>query len=228
MIRKTLITCMATLAMGCASTVIADDEGKHKGYFKFKSLTESANSADWDTSAPWKLPKGFTQKVISDETDLNIYDAGLGCDDWHDMNVVNETGENAGRYMYRTHEVRLDTTPDNACEELILEEGGSVSVVDLKTGESKLLAQDPSWNALDGIRWTPWGTVVFAEETTGGRFFEAVLNEDMMSVADVIARPAVGLLALEVIDFEVQGNLYVVDELRGRTSTSECDGYTDS
>jgi len=181
------------------------DKGK-TGHFKFKGLESSANAADWDASAPWKLPKGYTQTIVSDETDLNIYDDGR--DDWHDMNVVNETGDMAGRFMYRTHELRLPAS---------LPEGGSISVVDLKTGETRLLAQDPSWNALDGIRWTPWGTLLFAEETTGGRLFEIELSDDMMSAEAINDRPAVGRLAHEGIDLDETGNIYIVDEHRGRT-----------
>jgi len=179
--------------------------------FKFKELDLSANSADWNVKSPWKLPKGFSQKVVADETDLNIYPEGR--DDWHDMNVVNETGPMAGRFMYRTHEVR--TGRGDAVVDAI---GGTVSVVDLKTGETKILVQDESYNALDGIRWTPWGTLVFAEETEGGRFFEIILNEDMMSAAKVIDHTAVGRLAHEGIDIDSEGNIYVVDEHRGRSS----------
>ena len=177
-----------------------------KGGFGFKSIDSSANSADWNPAAPWTVPEGFTQTVVSDETDLNIYDGGR--DDWPDMNTVNETGPEAGRYMYRTHELRF---PGNQPQ------GGAVSVVDLKTGEAKLLASDPSWNALDGIRWTSWGTVLFSEENEGGRLFEMELNEDMMSVKAVHDRPAVGRLAHEGIDVDAEGNVYVVDEHRGRT-----------
>ena len=158
--------------------------------------------------------QGFTQAVVSDETDLNIYPDGQT--DWHDMNVVNETGPQAGRFMYRTHELRSAA--------------GAVSVVDLKTGETKLLAQDDSYVALDGIRWTPWGTVLFAEETTGGRLFEIELNDDMMSAAAIHDRPAVGRLAHEGIDLDADGNVYVVDEFRGRMSSggelTSCDGVS--
>lgn len=210
MFKKSLIAgaIMATLAVtGTANA----DEGHHG--FNFKALDESANAADWNPAAPWKLPKGYTQYVVSDETALNIYDyptwdndGTLQNNDWHDMNVVNETGRHAGRFMYRTHEVRGVAT------------GGAVSVVDLKTGESKILVQDTSWTALDGIRWTPWGTILFAEETAGGRLLEIFLEDDMMTAAAVIERPAVGLLAHEGIDLDADGNVYVVDEHRGRTS----------
>ena len=51
--------------------------------------------------------------------------------------ITNETGKQAGRYLYRTHELR---SPDNQPE------GGSVSVVDLQTGVARLLVQDPTYN----------------------------------------------------------------------------------
>jgi hypothetical protein len=200
-------------AISAALIISGAAQADHKNNFKFKPLDESANAANWDPAAPWKLPKGYTQTLISDESDLNIYDYPTWTNngtpqnnDWHDMNVVNETGPDAGRYLYRTHEVRGVAT------------GGAVSVVDLKTGETRLLAQDPTWTALDGIRWTGWGTIVFAEETTGGRLFEIVLNDDMVSVAEIIDRPYVGRLAHEGIDLDAEGNVYVVDEHRGRSS----------
>lgn len=211
------VICAGAIALSLTAASAKDNKGlghaygKLKDFTKFAPLTQSANSNDWDVSAPWKLPEGYTQRVVSDESDLNIYDGGR--DDWHDMNVVNETGPQAGRFMYRTHELRLPAS---------LPEGGALSVVDLKTGETKLLGSDESWNALDGIRWTPWGTLLFAEETTGGRLFEVVLNNDMMSVAEVIDRPQVGRMAHEGIDLDVDGNVYIVDEHRGRTSG--CDG----
>jgi len=213
MLNKSLL--VAAIAVAISGPAVADN----KNNFNFKPLEESANSADWDVAAPWKLPKGYTQTVISDESDLNIYPEGR--DDWHDMNVVNETGPQAGRFMYRTHEVRLGRGDD-----VVDAIGGTVSVVDLKTGETKIIAQEGGlengYTALDGIRWTPWGTVLFAEETTGGRLFEMVLNDDMMSAAEIIDRPQVGRLAHEGIDLDEDGNVYVVDEWRGRTSG--CDG----
>ncbi len=194
---------VAATLLAISGSVIAEDSTT--GPFGFTPIDSSANASDWNPSAPWKLPAGFSQAVVSDETALNIYDEGR--DDWHDMNTVNETGIKRGRHMYRTHEVRGEA------------EGGAVSVVDLKTGETKILAQDPSWNALDGIRWTPWGTLVVAEEVTGGRLFEIILEKnDPMTAAEVIDRPAAGRSAHEGIAFDAKGNMYVVDEFRGLSS----------
>lgn len=210
--RKYLLASAITAALAAFTTAQADNDHGHNS-FKFKAIDESANAADWNPAAPWKLPKRFTQSVVSDETALNIFDGGR--DDWHDMNTVNESGPMAGRFLYRTHELRF---PDNQPE------GGSVSVVDLKTGITTLLAQEPGYNALDGIRWSPWGTVVFAEEVEGGRFFEIELNDDMVTAKAIHDRTAVGRLAHEGIDFDAAGNVYVVDEHRGRSVG--CGGVT--
>ena len=211
MINKFILASAITTALTVSTVSNADNRDNRDNRFNFKPIDSSANAADWNATAPWKLPKGYTQTIVSDETRLNIYDGGR--DDWHDMNTVNETGPMAGRFMYRTHELRY---PDNQPE------GGSLSVVDLHTGETTLLAQDTSYNALDGVRWSPWGTVVFAEETAGGRFFEIELNDDLITAKAIHDRPAVGRLAHEGIDFDADGNVYVVDEHRGRSVG--CDG----
>lgn len=200
MSKRNQLAIAITAALLFSGTAMAD--GNHG--FNFRPLGTSADSTDWDPSAPWKLPPGYSQTVVADETRLNIYDAGR--DDWHDMNTVNESGPQAGRFLYTTHEVR-----DQA-------EGGSVSVVDLKTGVTRLLWQDPTWNAIDGIRWTPWGTLLVAEEIAGGRLFEIFLDpNDRMSASAVVDRPAVGRVAHEGIDVDSDGNVYVVDEHRGRS-----------
>ena len=153
-------------------------------------------SADW--SDPFVIPNGFTQQLVVDETQLDIY---VGDDDLTDMNTVNETGPMAGRFLYRTHEVGSN---------------GSLSVVDLKTGEAKVIAQREDWRRLDGLRWTPWGTLLFAEETGGGRLFEAFLDpKDPTVVTRVEERREVGILRHEGIEALGDGAVYVIDELNG-------------
>ena len=168
-------------------------------------------------SAPWSIPAGFQQYIVSDETRLDIYAGGS---DWNDMNTANETGRHAGRYMYRTHEVRPDDNNVGAYT------GGAVSVVDLKTGEAKLVAQRVDWEALDGIVWTPWQTVLFAEETgtalltdpdypqaTRGLLYEMKLDKKDPAKAEWIkVRPMLGSIAHEGIELDAEGNVYVIDE----------------
>lgn len=178
-----------------------------KNGFSFNPISSSANSDNWNPSSPWIIPEGFTQTKVSDETDLNIYDRGR--DDWNDMNTVNESGKQAGRFLYRAHELRYPLNQP---------EGGTISVVDLATGAASVLVQDASYNALDGIRWSPWGSLVFAEESDGGRLLEIELNENLMSAKAVHDRLPVGRLAHEGIDFDANGNVYVIDEHRGVSS----------
>jgi len=168
-------------------------------------------------SEPWRIPEGFKQYIVSDETKLDIYP---GTNDWNDMNTVNETGRHAGRYMYRTHEVRPDQNNVGAYT------GGAVSVVDLKTGDAKLVAQRVDWEALDGLVWTPWQTVLFAEETgtalltdpdypqaTRGLLYEMKLDKKDPAKAEWIkVRPMLGSIAHEGIELDAEGNVYVIDE----------------
>ena len=176
-------------------------------------------------SEPWVIPQGYVQTIVSDETDLDIYVAN----DWHDMNTVNETGKQAGRYMYRTHEVRGGAIGnDGNSLRIDGSSGGAVSVVDLKTGESKEVVGRVDWEALDGIVWTPWQTVLFAEEAgtaarpdqdapqaKAGLVYELKLDKhDPMSAESVTVRPMLGALAHEGLETDAEGNVYVIDEDR--------------
>lgn len=167
-------------------------------------------------SAPWVIPEDYTQKIVSDETNLDIYP---GMPDWNDMNTVNESKKQAGRYLYRTHEVRPGA-------DLSAYQGGAVSVVDLKSGDAKVVVQRKDWEALDGIVWTPWHTVLFAEETGSPKFadpdypeakrgllYELELNKkDHTVAAKVTVRPMLGAVAHEGIEIDAEGNVYVIDE----------------
>lgn len=145
------------------------------------------------------LPPGFTYQVV------DIEDAKLP--DLPDMNTVNETGPRKGRYLYRAHE-----TGSNA----------AVSVTDLVTGETTLLAQRADWERFDGIVWTPWGTILAAEETSGGGGFlpdpaypsalAGLVYEIDPATGAAVARPAVGARAHEGLRFDRQGNLYGISE----------------
>jgi secreted PhoX family phosphatase len=207
--RKVLATAVAT---ACVGGLLASGAVHSDGFraFFFFPIDGSANTADWDPTAPWKIPFGYQQELVSGEADLNVYPHGV--DDLNDMNTVNETGPQAGRFLYRTHEVGSN---------------GAVSVVDLETGAAKVLAQDSGWRRLDGILWTPWGTILFAEETTGGRLFEIFLDpNDRTQVQQVLDREAVGRLAHEGIEVGPDGEVYVIDEFRGRSEADPNDGNT--
>lgn len=208
-----LPVCAALTTMVYGNAFVVD------GPMKFKPLAASAyvqTTADplILNTEPWVIPEGFAQRIISDEDNLNIYP---NSGDWNDMNTVNETGKQAGRYLYRTHEVRpgADTYL-----------GGAISIVDLETGEAEVLAQRTDWEALDGLVWTPWQTLLFAEETMtaqlpdpeapyaqSGMLYELkFVSNDPTAVEEIKMRPMLGSLAHEGIEIDDEGNVYVIDE----------------
>ena len=204
------------------TTLVYADAVFVNGPMKFKPIAASAYGQTTTdplilNSEPWVLPEGFTQHIISDESNLNIYPDSS---DLGDMNTINENGKYAGRYLYRTHEVRPVTGVPYS--------GGAISIVDLKTGVTELLAQRADWEALDGLVWTPWQTLLFAEETItaqlpdpdapnaqSGLLYELKFaNNDPTTVEEIKVRPMIGSLSHEGIKVDDEGNVYVIDEDR--------------
>jgi hypothetical protein len=187
----------ATLSRG------GDDRGGDRGAWRFTPLTTSAVcTVGGDAVKPLVLPTGYDQKTVASEPSYA---------DVPDMNVQNETGTRAGRYLYQVHETG---------------QNGSLSVVDLQTGITKTIAQRSDWEALDPTAWTPWGTLLFAEETNGAQFrdpqypaavgglvYEVFFAKgDPTTVERVVARPAIGAKAHEGMRFDSRGNLYSISE----------------
>ncbi len=205
---------IAVVILGITEASMAFGHGPETGVFSFTPIAKSADKANWNPAAPWLIPEGFRQSVVADEQSLNIYKNGVN--DRTDMNTVNETGDDAGRFLYRTHEVRggKPWTRFLRCPTC---SGGSVSVVDLNTGIASILVQNPGYQALDGLRWTPWGSILFGEETKAGRVFEIILDKDDLTQGLAYERPAMGRLTHEGIAIDSDGSIYLVDERRGLT-----------
>ncbi|MEJ2330327.1 MAG: DUF839 domain-containing protein [Gammaproteobacteria bacterium] len=166
---------------------------------------------------PLKIPAGFIQRILSDETHLDIYRGN----DWTDMQILNETGQDAGRYLYRTHEVRRhnDRLLDGR-------KGGAVSVVDLVSGQTRLFATREDWEAVDGVLWTQWNSLLVTEEqkhksspdphyrdAARGLVYELFPEPDNPAqLMRAVARPLLGSLTHEGIEVDDDGNIYVIDE----------------
>jgi Bacterial regulatory proteins, luxR family len=124
----------SALVLSIASVVAMDvrivsaqtAEGPVHGPFQFDPLPASAacvlgGAGVFPLEQPFTLPSGYTQTVIAREGD------GGSANNW-DMNTLNETGPFAGRFLYRAHETL---------------ENGQITVTDLATGITEVLASRP-------------------------------------------------------------------------------------
>ncbi|GJL55292.1 MAG: hypothetical protein NPIRA02_24240 [Nitrospirales bacterium] len=158
------------------------------------------------TCAPLVLPEGITQSILVQEQPvcsqaMHTLDVVTGTSDWTDMSTVNETGMHSGRYFYRTHETK--------------EGRGAMSVLDVETGQTSIHTGEEfgGWDRLDGIEWTPWGTILTAEEAGAyGRLFECQVDRLLLTCVD---RPAVGRMSHEGIAVTPDGSVYLADEFDG-------------
>ena len=110
-----------------------------------------------------------------------------------DMNALDPSE----RYLFTSHETRSNA---------------GVTRIDLQEDVVEIILADEAFSRFDGLLWTPWGTVLVAEETTGGRLFEIL--DPLADVVDVVAveRPAFGFRRHEGIILDAHGNLYGIDE----------------
>ena len=135
-----------------------------------------------------------------------------------DMITLNETGPDAGRYLFTVFETG---------------EGG-VQRTDLNTNTTTTVWNSPGTPPLnqaavfDASYWTPWGTFVTAEEswttaaggaTTNplGRLFELTNAISATSNADAqfFHRNVVPRTSHEGIQWDADNNMYFIDELNG-------------
>ena len=167
-------------------------------------VTPPATLGGFDTYQPFLLPSGYVSTMITTERDPGLFGLGKGVDNF-DMLTLNETGPHAGRFLYRTHEVGSN---------------GSLSETDLVTGVTRIVANASHYEALDGIVWTPWGTVLFAEERIVASLRDpAVPNavgglvyEYDPATGTTRPLPALGARSHEGLRFDQHGNLYGISE----------------
>lgn len=167
-------------------------------------VTPPAELDDFGDYQPFILPEGYRSSIVTTERDPGLFGLGKGVDNF-DMLTLNENGPQAGRFLYRTHEVGSN---------------GSVSETDLVTGVTRIVANASHYEALDGIVWTPWGTVLFAEERIVASIKDpAVPNavgglvyEYDPATETTRPLPALGARSHEGLRFDVNGNLYGISE----------------
>jgi uncharacterized protein len=170
----------------------------------FSTYTPAATSVPANSlpaNAPLQLSSpNFSQKTLTNRNAL----LGLGqlnTGNW-DMVTANETGPNAGRYLFAPFE------------------SGQAGVMryDRQTGTTTTIVNPGAQGFAvgDASRWTPWGTYLTAEERTGGRLFE-VTNPTTAGAGDgtMIHRSIIGRVSHEGLAFDKNNAMYFIDELNG-------------
>lgn len=138
-----------------------------------------------------------------------------------DMITANETGTDAGRYLFNPYEA-FPAAGQTA--------GGGVKRLDLQTNTSLeiVAAGRNNFVAGDASRWTPWGSYLTAEEswssptaTTAassfGRLFE-VTNPTTTTgdaTTNFVQRTIIPRTSHEGLAFDKDNNLFFIDELNG-------------
>ncbi|HEV7387895.1 MAG TPA: alkaline phosphatase PhoX [Gemmatimonadaceae bacterium] len=187
------------------ATASADREF-HGGVFRFTPLSSSfaCTVSGGDPVNPIALGAGLGQSIIASEPQFA---------DAIDMNTQNENGIQRGRYLYRPSEGAIS----------------EVTVTDLKNigpNSTKRFAFRADWESFDPIVWTPWGTILVAEEANvaakpdpdvpqakAGLVYELFPRKGDPSTLDkIVVRPAIGSKAHEGMRFDKQGNLYSISE----------------
>jgi len=152
----------------------------------------------------------FSQRTLADRQTQNQVAVNSNSGSW-DMVTSNETGPNAGRYLFMPFETgsagvqRVD---------LLDPQYGTRTVTIVAPGEQGFVSGDAS-------RWAPWGGYLTGEESWGagsvkGRLFE-VTNPVSAGLygGEFVQRIVLPRVAHEGLAFDRQNNLYFVDELNG-------------
>jgi len=212
-----------------AGTVLVADGTR---FSDFTALLSSAGPTA-DESAPITFGNpDFQQESIADRaTQLAADKPNTGV--W-DMNTLNETGHDKGRYLFTVFE----------------SDQSGVQRHDLVTGETETIWQslvEFDHVSFDACFWTPWGTLITAEESWSGpgedanddgvidaldyplpygRLFELKnpteapritnpLTSSSNDNADFVHQNVIPRTSHEGIQFDNAGNMYFIDELNG-------------
>ena len=151
-----------------------------------------ATADGFATYEPFLVPAGYRQRIVASQINDFTPVAGAG-GDIPDMITLNETGPFAGRFLYQTHEVNSN---------------GAVTVTDLRDGGTRLVTQSPDYNRLDGIAWSPWGTVIFSAKSPAG-------SCTVRSATGVVTANRGGRAVARGTALYTQGNLYGISSTPG-------------
>jgi secreted PhoX family phosphatase len=201
-----------SVAVASAFTVIsAGASAADTNFANFTPLTSSAGPTLTPATPITLSSPNFSQVTIADRLTQNTLVPNSNSGNW-DMITANETGPNAGRYLFMPFEtatggvMRIDLQDTNYNTR-------TVSIV--APGTQGFVAGDAS-------RWTPWGSYLTAEESWSaggngkGRLFE-VTNATTAGAngGSFVQRSIIPRVSHEGLAFDNNKAMYFIDELNG-------------
>lgn len=167
----------------------------------YTALPNSVAAGSLPEASPFQLSSPlFRQRT----RDVNTPAMGRRGDNW-DMITANETGIDAGRYLFSPFETGT----------------AGVKRFDLQTGTSVTIVAEGAMDFVSGdaSRWTPWGSYLTAEESwsagsTKGRLFELTnpVTTSGPATSNFVPRTILPRVAHEGLAFDRNNNLYFIDE----------------
>jgi len=207
--QKTLALLVSGALMTMAGTTQAIAASTN--FDTFAALSGNVAAGSLPESSPLQLANpAWTQVAIANRANqLTQGQANSG--NW-DMVTANETGANAGRYLFMPFETgtagvqRVDLLDPNY---------NTRTVTIVAPGAQGFVSGDAS-------RWTPWGSYLTAEESWGvgstkGRLFELTNPVTATGTGDsnFVQRSIVPHVSHEGLAFDNNNNFYFIDELNG-------------
>jgi secreted PhoX family phosphatase len=196
---------ISTLAIGLVLT--ATSAFTHGASFvDFTPIRGDVGAGTLPEDAPYRLSSPhFSQLAIvaRDVTQARRFDSGS-----YDMQTMNETGPDAGRYLFSVYETRQP----------------GIQRTDLRTMITTTIWAAPapgSHVGFDASRWTPWGSFLTAEESWGdaagptskyGRLFEVPHPLAAPADIEIKHRSILPRVSHEGLAFDRNNNLYFIDE----------------
>ncbi|PKD42027.1 phosphatase [Methylomonas sp. Kb3] len=204
--KLTLIAAAVTAVVSPLTAQAASTE-----FDNFTPMTGNTVPVNPGSATPYKLSSpNFTQQTIADRKTQNTLVPGSNSGSW-DMIAANETGPDAGRYLFMPFETgsagvqRIDLWNNDY---------NSRTTTIVAPGTQGFISGDASL-------WTPRGGYLTAEESWGtgsskGRLFE-VTNATTAAAngGTFIQRSILPRVSHEGLAFDKNNNLYFVDELNG-------------
>lgn len=197
----------ALMAMTGNIQAIAADTG----FDNFTALSSSVAAGSLAESSPFQLANpSWTQVSIANRTN-QLAQGQANSGNW-DMITANETGADAGRYLFMPFETG---TAGVQRIDLLNPDYNTRTVTLVAPGTQDFISGDAS-------RWTPWGSLLTAEESWGagstkGRLFELTNPVTATGTGDssFVQRSVIPHVAHEGLAFDNHNNFYFIDEQNG-------------